>query len=265
MKSALILIGAVIAGFMINKIIGFILLGLALCYGVYACIPSFYAYKGNMAYSKDDLETTKYWYKKAYNRSNASVDVKTAYSFVLLKTGEPEEAEKVLNLLLMNKYVKPQKRNAAKQTRCMAVYKQGRLDEAMEECRELFENYKNTAMYGMLGYFMILKNEPLKDCLDFCLEAYDYNSDDRDILDNLSIVYYKMGEYKKAREISDALLENEKSFVEGYYHRALIEEKLGNIDKAKEMIMNTDDAKWSYMTTVSHNEIDRFKSRLGIK
>lgn len=263
MKVVLFIIALVIVGFLINKTLGLILLALALIYGIYAYVPVYYSYKGNIAYTKDDLETTKYWYEKAYNHKNATLNVKNAYAFVLLKTGEPEKAEEVLNLMLMNKYVKDAKRNAAKQTRCMAIYKQGRLDEAIEECEELFENYKNTAMYGMLGYFKILKGGDWNEILDFCLEAYDYNDEDRDILDNLSIVYYNLAEYDKAREISDKLIEKETQFVEGFYHRAILEEKCGNIELAKEMLENIEDCKRSYMTTVSVEEIELLQKRLN--
>ncbi len=239
-----------------------ILVVLVIIYMVYAYWPSFYAYKGNMAFSKKDLEKARYWYEKAYNCKNANLTIKNFYAIVLLRSGEPQKAEEVLNLILMNKAVKPQKRNEAKQTRCMAIYKQGRLDEAMEECEELFETYKNTIMYGMLGLFKILKGEDPHKILDFCLEAYDYNSDDRDILDNLFIAYYNLGEYDKAREISDTLTERETTFVEGFYHRALLEEKCGNIDLARKMAEEIDDCARSYMTTVSEEEVAELKKRL---
>lgn len=262
MKTALVIILFVVLGFFINKIVGLIILLFAAAYGIYSYIPSFYSYKGNVAFTKDDLEETRRWYEKAYNCKNANINIKNAYAFVLLKCGEPKMAEDVLDLLLINKYIPAAKRNAARQTRCMAVYKQGRLDDAIEECKELFETYKNTAMYGMLGYFKILKGED--DILDFCLEAYDYNSDDRDILDNLCIAYYQAGEYDKAREISDTLIEKEPSFVEGFYHRALIEEKCGNIELAKKMAMEIKDCKRSYMTTISEDEIKDLNKRLKI-
>ncbi|MCH5185232.1 MAG: tetratricopeptide repeat protein [Oscillospiraceae bacterium] len=263
MKTALVLIAIVIIGFSVNKIAGGILLLCAVAYGIYAYIPTFYSYKGNVAFTKGDLTETRKWYEKAYCRKNASLNVKNAYAFVLLKCGEPKMAEDVLDLILMNQYVPLPKRNAARQTRCMAVYKQGRLDEAVEECEDLFENYKNTAMYGMLGYFKILQKRDPKEILDFCLEAYDFNSDDRDILDNLSIAYYNLGEYDKAREISDALLEKETEFVEGFYHRALIEEKCGNIKLAKEMAGEIKNCKRSYMTTISEDETEQLEKRLN--
>ncbi len=264
MKTAFAIILIVIIGFFANKAVGLVFLICALIYGVYTCIPLFYSYKGNVAFTKDDLDETRRWYEKAYNCKNANINIKNAYAFVLLKCGEPKMAEDVLDMVLMNKYIPLPKKNAARQTRCMAVYKQGRLDDALEECEELFVNYKNTAVYGMLGYFKILKGGDWNEILDFCLEAYDFNSDDRDILDNLSIVYYNLGEYDKAKEISDKLIAKEPAFVEGFYHRALIEEKCGSIEAAKEMAAEIKNCKRSYMTTISEEDIEKLNKRLGV-
>ena len=59
----------------------------------------------------------------------------------------------------------------------------------------------------MLGYFKILKEPMSDDTFNFCCEAYDYADDNRDICDNMLICYYNRGEYEKAKEISDIILE----------------------------------------------------------
>ena len=52
----------------------------------------------------------------------------------------------------------------------------------------------------MLGFFKLLRNDDLDETTKLCEEAYDYNSDDRDIKDNLSICYFRKGEYEKAEK-----------------------------------------------------------------
>ena len=227
MKFAILGIITIVLCFIFNKWLGIAALVLALAYAVYSFIPTIYANRGNAALSQNDNEEALRWYKKAVDTKHANVIIRASYAFMLLKTGNPEEAETVLNMILMSKNLPENKKNMAKQYRCMVYYKLGRLDDAIEEAEELFETYKNTAVYGMLGYFKILKGENLDETLRFCLEAYDFNSDDRDILDNLSIVYYKMGQYDKAKEISDRLIETAPKFVEAFYHGAKIREKIG--------------------------------------
>ncbi len=76
------------------------------------------------------------------------------------------------------------------------------------------EGYRNSSIYGMLGYFKLLRNDDLDETTKLCEEAYDYNSDDRDIKDNLSICYFRKGEYEKAEKISDELVGSAPNFVE---------------------------------------------------
>lgn len=263
MKSVIWAIVAVAACFLFNKWLGVAALAISICIMIYSMVPAYYARKGNFAFASGNEQETLKWYEKAVATGRANIVIKISYAFVLLKTGNPEKAETVLNEILMQKKIPEDKRNMAKQNRCMVYYKLGRLDEAIEEAEELFENYKNTTMYGMLGYFKILNNEDLDSLLEFCLEAYDFNSDDRDIMDNLSIVYYKRGEYDKAREISQKLIKTAPKFIEAYYHGAQIAEKCGDIDAAKEILEDIEDCTRSYMTTVSQREIDELKERLN--
>lgn len=240
-----------------NIWLGLGLSALLLAYAIYALIPNFYVIKANKAYQAGDFEESKKWYKKAYDTNRAKINTKVSYAYILLRTGDTDEAETVLDRIVRAKGVKPEQKKQAKQQRCMVYFKQGRLDEAMEEAYEIFDNgnYKNTTLYGMLGYFKYL-NEDVDDALAFCLEAYDYNNEDRDIMDNLSLCYYKKGEYEKAKELSDNIISGNPQFVEAYYHGAQIAVKCGNYDTAKEYLEKIPDCRWSNMTTVSHEEVD---------
>ncbi len=262
MKFIVLAVISIILCFVINKWLGIAALACAIIYAVYTLIPSIYANRGNVEFSQGNDEEALKWYKKAVDTKHANVIIRASYAFLLLKTGHPEDAETVLNLILMSKNLPANKRNIAKQHRCMVYYKLGRLDEAIEEAEELFENYKNSAVYGMLGYFKILNGDDLNETLNFCLEAYDFNSDDRDILDNLSIVYYKLGQYDKAKEISDKLIKTAPKFIEAFYHGAQIREKCGDTEGALELLENIEDCQRSYLTTVSEEEIESLKKIL---
>lgn len=235
-------------------------------YAVYALIPSFYEIQAKKAFGNADFKKSRDWYKKAVGTNRAKVNTKTSYAYVLMRTGDLDLAETVLNGIIRTKGVKPADKNFAKQQRCMVYYKQGRMDEALEEAEEIFDggNYKNTTLYGMLGFFKYL-TEPAEDALKFCLEAYEYNSDDRDITDNLSLCYYKMGEYEKARELSEKIISENPQFVEAYYHGAQIAVKCGEYAKAKEYLEKIPDCRWSNMTTVSHEEVDELTKEVEAK
>ena len=140
----------------------------------------------------------------------------------------------------------------------MVYYKQGRLDEAIEDAQSMMnEGYRNSSIYGMLGYFKLLRNDYLDETTKLCEEAYDYNSDDRDIKDNLSICYFRKGEYEKAEKISDELVGAAPNFVEGFYHGIQIAMKLNKYDKAAEYAEKLKECKRSGMTTVTEEEVNK--------
>lgn len=255
----------IVIAFKFNVLLGLGITALIMAYAVYALTPNFYVIKANKAYQIGDFEESKRWYKKAYDTNRAKLNIKISYAYILLRTGDADEAEDVLNRIIRTKGVKPEQKNKAKQQRCMVYYKQGRLEEALEEAYEIFDNgnYKNTTLYGMIGFFKILRGDD--DTFDFCLEAYEYNSDDRDITDNLSICYYKNGDYEKARELSDKIIAENPQFVEAYYHGAQIAVKCGNYENAMEYLKKIPDCRWSSMTTVSREEVEELTKEVEAK
>lgn len=243
--------------FKFNTLLGIGLLVVIAAYGVYHFIPSYYITKGNQAYAAGDEEACCAWYKKAYDTGRTNVKMKSSYAYILLRTGHADEAEKVLDPIIRIKSLAPEKKNLAKQQRCMVYYRQGRLEEAIEEAQELYDSgYKTSNLYGMIGYFRMLRGDDASDVLGICEEAYDYDKDNRDILDNLSMCYYKLGRYEDAQRISDELLSGNDNFIEGYYHGAQIALKMQNYEKAREYVEKLSDCKRSQMTTITEEEIE---------
>ena len=184
---------------------------------------------------------------------------KTEYALLLMRIGEFKEAEKVLNTIILDRAIAQKNKINAKTYRAMAYHKQGRTAEAIEEMTELFKTAKSTVVYGLLGY---LKQLDGSSALDFCLESYDYNSDDRDICDNLMVAYIREGELQKADEIAEELREKFPQFVEGFYHSAILELKKGNKEKAKKFLEETDNCRRSMLTTVTLEDIEKLKEEI---
>ena len=250
--------------FKFNVWLGAALILAAAAYGVFRFIPVLYVTKGNQAYAAGDEDAAYTWYKKAYDTGRLNVKFKSSYAYILLRTGREDEAEKVLDPIIRVKGLAPEKKNVAKQQRCMVYYRQGRLDEAIEEANELYESgYRTSNLYGMIGYFKLLRGDPIDETLKICEEAYDYDKDNRDILDNLSICYYKLGRYSDAERISDELLDENKEFIEGYYHGAQKAVKLNKYDKAEEYLDKLSECKRSKMTTITEKEIEDLKKEVS--
>ncbi len=253
----------IIAAFKFNILLGLGILAALALYGAYRYIPSYYAMKGNKAYAAGNDEEACEWYRKAYDTGRTKVQLKTSYAYILTKTGRYDEAEKVLDPIVRVKSLAPEKKNPAKIQRCMVYYKQGRLDEAMDDAMDIYNSgFRNSNLYGMLGLFKLLRGDDLNETLSFCKEAYEYNGDNRDIMDNLSLCYYNMGEYVEAEKISDKLISGQDSFLEAYYHGAQIALKLNKKDKAREYLAGIDRCGRSELTTVSVDEIETLKKEL---
>ncbi len=262
MKNALIPIAVVVVCFLIDKRLGFVVMAAVAAYIVYANVPSYYATKGNKAFVAGDNDAALAWYKKAYETGRASVMIKVSYCFVMMRAGMFEDAEAMLSAMLANKYLDSGKRNVVKQYRCMALFKMGRCDEALEEAEEVFEEYRNSSMYGILGYFRLMSDKySLEEKKAFCEEAYEYNSDDRDIADNMTVVSMMCGDYEAAAEYAGKLIEKNPKFVEAYYHAAQAAYELGDKEGAFEYLEMTDECNRSAMTTVSEAEIEELKAK----
>ncbi len=254
---------AVFVSFKANIIVGIAVTAALTAYVIYSKYPDIWAIKARSSFAEGKFAEAKRRYKKAVDTGRAKPSTRIEYADALMRTGNFEDAEQALNNLLRYK-LKPEIANTAKMRRCMAYFKQNNLEEAYNDAMEIYESgYKNTYLYSLLGYFKICKNSKAQETLDFCKEAYDYNGDERDIADNLALCYYYRGEYDKAKELSDKIMEGNPKFVEAYYHGAMIEKALGNYEKALEYLEKTPSCRWSAMTTVTKPEVEKLKEEVS--
>ena len=262
MKKALIYIAVCGVGFFISPIVGLAVTTVMLIIGLYKFLPTIYSMQGNKAFSEGRQNDSIKWYKKAAATGRASDAVMNGYGMVLLRCGFPEDAERVFDSIVCKKSAKAEDKNRAKQYRTLCYYKEGRMDEALEDAKELFMEYRTTVNYGIMGLFMALSDTPNEELLKFCIEAYEYNCDDRDIADNLVVAHLKCGQYDAASALCANITENHPQFVEGFYHGAIAEKNLGNNEKAKEYLDKISDCKRTFMTTVSEEEIESLRQEL---
>lgn len=255
----LIGVAVVIVSYLINPIIGAVVTGIGVLAAVYFLLPNIFALKGSRAFADGNLEKAQVWYKRAIGTGRASDNLKNMYGFLLIRAGKLSQAQTQLDQVARKKTAKPQDKLRAKQYRCLVYCKQGDMESAMEDAQELYAENKNTMTYGIMGYFMLLTKAPIEDTIRICEEAYEYNSDDRDILDNLALAYIRAEKFDKAKELTARLMEENPQFVEAFYHGALVEYKLGDKKAALSHLDRIKDCKRSYMTTVSEEEIEQLR------
>jgi tetratricopeptide (TPR) repeat protein len=221
---------------------------------LYLSRPMLFNLIGSRKYSLGQTEDALNWFKKAYDTRRASPRIIVSYGYLLLKSAQLEKAEEVLQQVLKSK-IEPGDINYAKSIFALVLWKKGELDAATDMLLEVIQTYKTTSVYGSLGYLLILKGD-LEKALQFNLEAYDYNSSDNIILDNLGQNYYMLGMYDKSKEIYEVLIKKEPAFPEPYFNYGLLLEKLGEPEKAMESMKKALEYKFSYLSSIRKEDVE---------
>lgn len=214
--------------------------------------------RANAEFSKKNYDKAMKLYEKAYKSKNRKFTVDAAYAQALLRMGNTEKSLEIVNALLSRK-LSGDILLAAKQTRCLINSKTGNVDEALEEAKEIFyeDGFVTSNTYCLLGYVMLLKGENLKETTEFCEKAYDYDSDNRDNVDNLIVCCLRNGDYERAAKLSDDLCTEHPTFVEAFYHGAQAYLMLGNKEHAKSLAEKISSCNRTFMTTISEEKVEK--------
>lgn len=222
----------------------------------FAGICIIFAYR---KYAEGKFADSFKWFERAY-KHGMNLRQKVTYSYYLLREGRVERAEEVLNSILAFNQ-KDEDKYLAKSHHALVLMKTGREDEAFEELSEIFPYYKNTTMYGSLGYLYVIC-KPFGEAEKFNLEAYDYNSDDAVILDNIVQLYVKYNLFDKAFSYAEKIMEKEPKFIEAYYNAALAAKGMQKYDLAREYLKKTENIQTSFLSNISHDDVNKLLEEL---
>lgn len=217
---------------------------------------------GNKKFNNHKTEEALLWFDRACKLHNCSPRIKNFYAYTLLMSGDVEQAEKTLNTILESNFNKDKKQQA-KLTLSLLLWKKGNLDTAIELLEDMYKNYKSTVLYQNLGYFYILKGDYDK-ALQFNLEAYDYNSADSSIMDNLAQNYYFKEDYDKALELYEKIAPLKPTFVTYYYYYGLTLLKKNNLQDALKAMKDGLSCNFSYLSLIEKEEIERKISEIQL-
>lgn len=142
------------------------------------------------------------------------------------------------------------------------MWKKNDLDKAIDILKKAYADNKNTIIYQNLGYFLILKGD-YNVALEFNLEAFDYNSSNSGIIDNLAQTYYYLEDYDKAIELFDEVISKNPTFATPYYYYGLTLIKKGNKEKALEVLKRGLDCKFTSLSITSKEDLEAKIFELG--
>jgi tetratricopeptide (TPR) repeat protein len=243
----------IIVCFIYNTLLGILSIVLFIAYLFYNSRANIYMFIGNSHFNKGDREKAKKWTEKAFKTEPKQVGLGIAYGYLLIKMGEIDEADAVLSNL-SQKDIRREDEMSLKLNKSIVLWKQGKQEESIELASELHSKFKNSILYGTLGYYYVL-NGDFEKALQFNEEAYEYNDTNTAILDNLGFTYYKLQEYEKAFEIYEKLMTLNPKFPEAYYNFGLLYEHRGEMQQAHEYFKKSLDYKESLVSHLSKEEV----------
>ena len=238
-----------------------LLIGIYLIYRLIKLYPVLIFNRAAKAITAKDYEKGIKLLEKAVDKGvDPMREIRAAYAE--LKFGDVKKAKKKFNMVLLNSKIKPNFKNEAKSMMAIALLNDGEKEEALEVMGNLYKiGYKNTNFFASYGYIAALSgdSEFYNKVND---EAYDYNSDNLVICDNYAFCRYLDGEYEKAAEVYESFIEKEPNFPEAYYNYAVTLMKLGDNEKAKEMLEQALTKEFFGITTIKREQVENLLNQI---
>ncbi len=204
-------------------------------------------------YQKGQIESAFNWFSKAEQRG-MDMNQKITYAYYLLREGKVEKSEELLKSVLAETGQSPLK-NLAKANYATLLIRTDRAQEAIEELEEIFPYFKNTTVYGSLGYAYILVGD-MDKAEAFNKEAYEYNSENAIILDNMIQLYAKLGDFETAYTYVEQQDEKKPGFIEAYYNMAVVEKALGKTEDAIKHLEHALAIRPTFLSAVNHDDVN---------
>lgn len=251
----------VMIAFRTNWALGAAAIALLLGYLLVMNRSAFYAQRGNVAYMKGDHDQALIMMEKAYQTKPNNPQHMVGYGYLLTKKGQLGKAEEVLDEVLHTTKARDAQMQG-KMNLATVYWLQGKREEAHSVQQEVFGEYKNTMVYGNLGYFKILLGN-LEEALAFNLQAYDYNDNDLTIMDNLAQNYFLLGRLEEAEAMYEKVIAKSPKHAESYYYYAKTLQKLGKTDEAKEQLKQALEKEFALVTALTREEVERAAHELS--
>ena len=192
--------------------------------------------------------------EKIYKTGKMAPDHKIYYGYMCMREGRYDQAERLFNAALaMQKdkgVIARGKTNMA-----LLLWKQGKIDEAVEMMEEIYQNYKSNVIYGNYGYLLLEKGD-LQKALEVNLEGYEYDDTNDIICDNLVQNYYMLGQYEQSLKYAEEMMARTPAFPLPYYNYAKTLLALGEKEKASEMLNKALELPFTGVAAVTKEDVE---------
>lgn len=217
---------------------------------------NFYGFKGYIELAKDKYDAAERDLTKAYKLGLEKPAYLIAYGTLLMQKGDYALCKEVYEKAYEGLGVNVMYYNAIKSSIITCDYKLGNIEQSLKDAEEMFNEMKNGTTYVIYGYILMMQGM-LEKALEINREAFDYDPDDVAICDNLAQTYYRLGDIENAKIYFQKALEIKRNMIDSCYYLALIYIDEGKIDEAFELLDDAHDSKFSALTTVTPEELNK--------
>ncbi len=216
-------------------------------------LPDIWMIQGSKKYAADPKKGLGYM-EKAFRTGHLRVEYILYYGFMLLKSGDTEGAERVLDAAA-HKKMTPETETRAAVNRSLLAFQKGDLKKAISILEVQLKNGKDKAVYGTLGQFLILDNQ-LQRALEVNEEAYRFDRFDESITDNLALTHRLLGDLEKSWELYEELTDKRLGIPVPYYNAGETLYAMGKKEEAVEMMQKALRYTFSSLAVVRPEEIE---------
>lgn len=254
---------AIYFGFKVHWLLGSGIVLVLLACALYFNRSVILAMKANAAYSQGNQEQALALFEKIYHLKHRKSQFVLNYAYLLMKSGKAEQAETVLQELSHSEK-NTNLQMMVKTNLATAYMLLDKKDEAVSLLEGVHDEYKTVMVVGNLGYFKILQGN-LEEALAFNEEAYEYESDDLTILDNLAQNYYLLGRYEEAVTYYEKVMEKSPKYAESYYYSALALEAIGRYEEASKYASIALEKPQALVSNITQADLEALASRLSLE
>ncbi len=214
--------------------------------------PDYLMLFASMRYTKTPEKALNYM-EIALKTKRLRVDYILYYSFLCLKSGDLDRAERVLDAAEGKKMTDENARRAAI-NRALLVWKRGNINEAIAILEEQLKLGEDKAVYGTLGQ-LLLENGQLQRARAVNERAFAFDKYDEAITDNLALTYRMTGDIDSSVNLYKELTSKRLGIPLPYYNYGETLYAVGKKEEAVEMMEKALSYPISKLAIISREEI----------
>ena len=222
------------------------------------------AMRGLALHTNKLSEKARVHYEKAYQGGSSNSDALSAYSLLLIREGEFDKALEVATAA-RKCADKPKRIFNARGNRALALWKLGRIEDAVRIYERLFQEAKSGATYGTLGFLYIALGDKTQDyekALSFNQEAVEYDDEDAVTLDNLAQTYMRLERWEEAEVWFRKALKRDENQFDTLVCLAKCVLRRGEVEEGRGLLKKALERPFSHLNTVDRRMAEDMLARL---